>query len=158
MELNTLKSPKTINGKVQRGRGSSSGKGGHTTGGGHKGQSSRTGYVKAGKLFEGGQNPISKRVPYLKGISNKGTTRGYFTSKVLNTPINLSKIAVALNEGDTVDIDKLIDLKLVKLKSHKSNNIKVLFDKEIDKKLIFVGVSTSQRAKTAIEKAGGKVE
>lgn len=150
--VHTLKSPKTTKkGKIV-GRGIRSGKGGHTSGRGTKGQKSRTGYKKPRPNFEGGQNPISRRVPKFKGFS-----RGYFASKVINRPVKLSKIAEAVKEGEVVNFDKLIDLKLIRLRTHKDLEVKIVFDKEIDKKLKVEGIATSETAKAAIEKAGGSV-
>ena len=48
------------------GRGFGCGKGGHTSGRGQKGQNSR-GRVKLG--FEGGQQPLSKRLPHRRGFN-----------------------------------------------------------------------------------------
>src|SRR5687768_9891247 len=150
--IHTFKSPKsTKSGKIV-GRGNRSGKGGHTTGRGTKGQKSRSGYTKPRPNFEGGQNPISRRVPKFKGF-----TRGYFSSKVVNRPVKLSRIAEALKDGDVVNLDKLIDLNLIRLRTSKDLDVKIVFDKDIDKKLKVEGVAISESAKAAIEKAGGSV-
>ena len=65
MDLHQL--PKTTTYKKPRsGRGYGSGHGGHTSGRGQKGQKTR-GTIKL--IFEGGQLPMTKRFPWLRGKS-----------------------------------------------------------------------------------------
>jgi large subunit ribosomal protein L15 len=156
--INTLPSPKTIKKAKQVGRGIGSGVGGHTTGRGTKGQRSRSGYTKARPGFEGGQNPLNRRLPVLRGDSKKARKRDFITSKVKNTPIALSLIADKVKGEEVVDFDKLVELKLVKPLTHKRVDIKVVFDKNIDKKISFRGLKISKTAIESVEKAGGSVE
>ena len=68
MELNELS--RVATGKKKRvGRGYGSGKGGHTTGRGAKGQKIRN-RVRPG--FEGGQLPLARRLPRLGGFRIHG--------------------------------------------------------------------------------------
>jgi len=68
-------------GKRKRvGRGIGSGKGGHSTGRGAKGQKVRN---KVRPHFEGGQPPFYKRVPKLKGFKRKTQVLTLAFSKVL---------------------------------------------------------------------------
>ncbi len=61
--------------RVKRlGRGYGSGKGGHTVGKGQKGQKSR-GRGKPQIGFEGGQTPVYKKIPVVRGYRNKPVTR-----------------------------------------------------------------------------------
>ncbi len=61
--------------RVGRGMGSGLGK---TCGRGHKGQKSRSGYrMRPG--FEGGQLPIIKRLPRLRGFTNISESTGYIS-------------------------------------------------------------------------------
>ena len=158
--INTLPSPKQISKSKQVGRGIGSGRGGHTTGKGTKGQKSRSGYTKARPGFEGGQNPLSKRLPHLRGMyAGKNTRkRGFVTSKQKKVVIQLSDLENAVKAGEKVTLDRLLELGLLKAYSHKDVLAKIVFDKDIKKKLEVEGVKTTNSAKEAIEKAGGSVK
>lgn len=157
--INLLKSPKTTKKSKRLGRGMSSGVGGHTVGRGLKGQTARSGHKSPRPGFEGGQNPISRRLPKYKGES-RGTTRRTFTANIKNVPVRLSEIAEFAKELKITDIniETLISFGLVKPKYNKDLNVKILLDKEIDTALNFNGIALSKSAKSAVEKAGGKVE
>jgi large subunit ribosomal protein L15 len=147
--LNNLNSPKTTKKGKRRGRGYGSNRGGHTVGRGMKGQKSRAGYSAPRPGFEGGQMPLSRRLPKLRGFK-----RGYFKSKVKNIPINLTQL-------DKLQVTK-IDIKTLKesgliSESSKSLKIKILGNGEIKKKIEVIGIETSKSAREKIEKAGGKV-
>ena len=149
--INQLPSPKSTKSAIKRGRGIGSGRGGHTAGRGTKGQKSRSGYSRPRPGFEGGQMPLSRRIAKLKGFS-----RGEFTKGVKRVTINLSEIAASV-EGDKVDFDALISAGLLKVASKKLD-VKILFDKNIDRKLTISGIPTSKTVREAVEKAGGQVE
>jgi large subunit ribosomal protein L15 len=149
--INQLPSPKSTKSAIKRGRGIGSGRGGHTAGRGTKGQKSRSGYSRPRPGFEGGQMPLSRRIAKLKGFS-----RGEFTKGVKRVTIKLSDIATKI-KGDKVDFDTLIEAGLLTVASKKLD-VKVLFDKNIDRKLVISGIPTSQSVKQAVEKAGGQVE
>lgn len=144
MNLNELKpnpGARQVANRIGRGQGSGNGK---TAGKGQKGQLSRSGGGK-GPGFEGGQTPIYKRIP----------KRGF-------TNINRKEFAVvdlsALNtfeEGTTVTPEMMIAAGLVK---KVLSGIKILANGNIDKKLTVTCHAISASAKSAIEKAGGKVE
>lgn len=157
--LNTLPSPKQ-NRKAKRvGRGMGTGTGGHTTGRGMNGQKSRAGDKSPRPGFEGGQNPISRRLPKFKGQS-RGTTRATFTVRMQNVPLQLSKIAQVAEENklNEITVETLIEHGLIKPKFSKDLSVKILFDKEINQKLTISGIQVSKTAKEAIEKAGGSIE
>jgi len=149
--INQLPSPKSTKKRTLRGRGIGTGHGGHASGRGTKGQKSRSGYSRPRPGFEGGQMPLSRRIAKLKGFS-----RGEFTKGVKRVTINLSEIAAKV-EGDKVDFDALIAAGLLKVASKKLD-VKILFDQNIDRKLVISGIPTSQSVKQAVEKAGGQVE
>lgn len=156
--IHTLPSPKTTKKSLQVGRGIGSGKGGHTTGRGTKGQKSRSGYNKPRPGFEGGQNPLSKRLPKLKNVSGSRTrTRLFKIIKIKRVALQLSEVAKVATKGDEINMDKLSEYKLISPLSHKTVKVKIVFDKEIDKALTFLNVPVSKTAQEAIEKAGGKV-
>ncbi len=153
--IHTLPSPKSTKKGKMLGRGMGSGKGGHTVGRGGKGATARSGYQYPRRNFEGGQNPLSRRLPKYKGF-----TRGFIKSNQTNIPIKLSVLAEVAKEMKKTEIDiiALVELGLLIPKASKQVMPKVLFDKDIDVKLTVKGVKTSKTAKTAIEKAGGSVE
>lgn len=141
-----LKSKKN---KKRVGRGYGSGKGGHTVGRGSKGAKSRTGYKLARKGFEGGQMPLSRRIPKLKGFS-----RAYFQ---LRTKVEIVKIE-SLNDfkdGDTVNIEKLREAGMINSKGN--TKVKILNKGELKKKLTIENILVSKSVKEQVEKAGGKV-
>lgn len=153
--IHTLPSPKTTKPSKRLGRGVGSGKGGHTSTRGGKGATARTGYKAPRRNFEGGQNPISRRLPKYKGF-----TRAFVKSSEKNSPVKLSLLAEVAKEAKLTEItlESLVQLGLLKLRANKVVMPKVLFDKEISVELNLKGVRTSKTAKSAIEKAGGSVE
>ncbi|WP_425378162.1 50S ribosomal protein L15 [Spiroplasma endosymbiont of Polydrusus pterygomalis] len=128
--------------KKRLGRGTSSGLG-KTSGKGHKGQNARTGGgVRPG--FEGGQIPIFHRLPKV-GFTNL-TTKTYVL-------LNLSDLEkLGLNE---INHQTLVAKKVLK---NEKQLIKILGNGTISKIVNIKVNKVSQTAKTAIEKAGGKVE
>lgn len=144
MYLNTLKPAKGSNKaskRVGRGIGSGSGK---TCGRGHKGQKARSGGgVRVG--FEGGQMPLQMRLPKF-GFSSR---IGRYSAEVRLSEIELSGL-------DTISMATLIEANIIPAQSKKA---KVILSGEI-KRAVTVGggVLATKGAKSAIEKAGGKVE
>lgn len=149
--IDTLPSPKSTRKMVRRGRGFGTGKGGHTVGRGTKGQKSRSGYSIPRPGFEGGQMPLSRRLPKLKGF-----TRGYFKSQLKRFTLQLSEVAEVV-EGNEVNVLTLLQAGLIQPVSKKVA-VKIVFDKDIKKKLVVEGVPVSATAKAAIEAAGGEVK
>lgn len=123
------------------GRGIGSGLGG-TSAKGHKGQLARTG-GKVRRGFEGGQTPLSRRLPKF-GFTNVAFATVY-------TEINLS----TLNKlSGIVDHDALYKAGLIQ----KNDKVKILAKGELTKSLTVKAHAFSEKAKQMIEKAGGKVE
>lgn len=147
MKLNQL--PKTTTrSKTRLGRGIGSNQGGHTVGRGQKGQKSRN---SVPLYFEGGQLPLTKRMPYLRGKSR-------FNSLSANTiVINLSDLT-SFKDGSTITKESLVTAGLISLKEAASGNVKILGTGDSAKSLKFVGLNVSKSALTKIEKAGGSVE
>lgn len=90
------------------GRGPGSGKG-KTCGRGHKGQKSRSGYVRKFG-FEGGQTPLYKRLPKFGFISKKNT---FLKSLKLDSLYTLEKNYINL---DVLKRSRLINKKVLKVK------------------------------------------
>lgn len=158
--LNKLVSPKSTKKSKKIGRGMGSGVGGHTVGRGGKGATARSGYQYPSKVFEGGQMPLSRRLPKLKG-ETAGLTREHFRKNQEKIVINLSKIENAVKntnyKGD-ITINTLVDLGLFKPKYNKISVLKILFDKSISTKMNFRGLSMSKKAQEAVTRVGGSVE
>ncbi|MFA6521956.1 MAG: 50S ribosomal protein L15 [Candidatus Gracilibacteria bacterium] len=125
------------------GRGDSSGHGSFSGHGG-KGQTARSGgNIKPG--FEGGQTPLIRRLPKLKGFNNP--------NRLPFQVVNVEKLN-QFADGTTVDIVKLFESKLI---FKKNLPIKVLGDGEVTKKLNIKVDACSASAKQKIESAGGSV-
>lgn len=146
--MKLTKLPKTTVKKKKRvGRGYGSGKGGHTSGRGQKGQKTR-GKVKL--MFEGTKmrKSLIRRLPMLRG-KNRFKSIG-------NKPIIINvKYLNLLREGTEVTIDKLVKSGLVDKRAAKLG-VKILGDGVLTKKLT-VKLPVSKQAKKKIEKAGGKI-
>ena len=122
------------------GRGTA-GKGGKTAGRGMKGQNAR-GAVRVG--FEGGQMPLSRRVPKLKGFNNP--------FRVEYAVINLDTIESF--EGDEVTPETL----RAQGRVHKRGMVKVLGRGELRRPVRVTAHAFSRSAEEAIKAAGGSVE
>lgn len=130
--------------KKRVGRGESSGQG-KTAGKGHKGETARAGTPKGGH-FEGGQTPITRRLP----------KRG-FSNLAWSTPadiINISQLN-RFEAGTVVDFNALVGVGLI---SKNTARVKVLGNGAIEKKLTISAHSFSASAREKIEAAGGKCE
>jgi len=143
MDLSTLTKIKKRR-KKRVGRGYGSGKGGHTSGRGAKGQKSRAGY-NIPKFFEGGQIPITKRLPQKRGKGNRSVR-----DKV---SINLVSLKAIKNES-VITPEVLKDLGI--LKKIPSVSVKILSKGDLSSKMIFRGFKYSKMAKEKIEAIGGE--
>lgn len=125
--------------RVGRGIGSGYGK---TAGRGTKGQNARTGGgVRPG--FEGGQNPLAKRLPKKRGFVP--------LDRVEYQVVNLTGLE-GLKAGAVIDNTVLVAAGLVR---HADRSVKVLGQGALTKKLTLNLQAASASAKTAIEAAGG---
>ncbi len=147
MKLSNLKPAEGSVKKEKRiGRGEGSKKGG-TSGRGHKGAKSRSGYSRT-PGFEGGQMPLYRRVPKY-GFKN--------INRVEYIPLNVSVLQDWIERGrikDYVDIDMLYEFKFIQ----KNDKVKLLAKGEIKSPVTIKVHKASKKAIEAIEKAGGKVE
>jgi large subunit ribosomal protein L15 len=126
--------------RVGRGPGSGHGK---TSGRGHKGQGQLAGW-SASPIFEGGASPLIRRVPK-RGFHNA------FAKTVV--AVNVGSLEKAFNAGDEVTIDALRAKDLV---SGRFDQVKVLGDGELTKKLKISAHRFSAKALEKIQKAGGE--
>lgn len=141
---------KTTKNKKRVGRGYGSGKGGHTVGRGSKGARSRSGYKLPRPGFEGGQMPLSRRLPKMKGFSRK-----YFQNKENVVLIKLDQLNV-FKDGDSVNQESLVKAGLVK-EGKKPYAVKILANGDITKKITVSGIALSEAAAAKISEAGGKI-
>ena len=126
------------------GRGYSSGKGGHTVGRGQKGQTSRTG-GKTPLWFEGGQLPLIKRMPMLRGKGKFKVVRP--TAQISLTDLDQMKaVEITL---ETLKLEKIIDSRFKKAK--------IIASGKINRKVTIQGLRVTAGAVKLIEKAGGKI-
>jgi large subunit ribosomal protein L15 len=128
--------------RMRVGRGIGSGKGG-TAGRGTKGTRARGG-VKT--FFEGGQMPIARRIPKLKGFK---PPRPH-----LFEPVNLG--AIAALEGGDVGPDELRAAGIIRRQGKKP--IKVLGDGDLERAVTVRAHAFSASARSKIEAAGGTAE
>jgi large subunit ribosomal protein L15 len=125
--------------RVGRGEGSK----GKTAGRGTKGTKART-QVRLG--FEGGQMPLARRVPKLKGFSNAGFRTTY---QVVNT----GRLAQLYPEGGDVTPENLV----AKGAARRGELIKVLGTGDLSVALRVTAHAFSATAAQKIEQAGGTV-
>jgi len=142
MKLHHLKpaeGSKTPRKRVGRGKAAGQGK---TAGRGTKGYLARHN-PKLG--FEGGQIPLIRRVPKLKGFSNP--------NRVEYAVVNVEKLAATFPDGNA-DPAAMLAAGLVR----KGRPVKVLAGGELSAKLTVRAQAFSEAARRKIEDAGGSAE
>ncbi|CAN1219517.1 50S ribosomal protein L15, chloroplastic [Linum perenne] len=133
----------------RKGRGIAAGQG-NSCGFGMRGQKSRSGPgIMRG--FEGGQMPLYRRLPKLKGIAG-----GMKAGLPKYVPVNLKDIAEAgFEEGDEVSLESLIERGLINPSGRERKlPLKILGDGEINVKLNFKARAFSTSAKEKLEAVG----
>jgi large subunit ribosomal protein L15 len=126
--------------RLGRGIGSGQGK---TAGRGHKGQHSRNG-VSFLPIFQGGTMPLVRRIPK-RGFHNRW-------AKTV-AAINLGDLNDAFKSGDNVTPESLAAANLIK---GPYDELKILGDGELTKKLKVSAHRFSKSASEKISKAGGE--
>jgi len=144
MNLSNL--PKSVKtGKKRLGRGYGSGVGGHTVGRGQKGQKTR-GVIPL--WFEGGQLPIVRRTPFIKGKHR------FQVIKLQPITVNFDILSKYFDEKAVIDSALLAKTFKTSDKEVK-RGFKIIATGKLEKALE-VNVLASAGAIKAIEKAGGK--
>ncbi len=146
MRLHNLVKPKSkTSGKKRVGRGYGSGKGGHTSGLGQKGQKSRgKGNIPAG--FEGGQVPLFKKMPKIssfKGVKHK---------RIVTVPL------VSLNkykDGEKVTPESLLKKGIIIRLPR--DGVKILGNGALHKKLEIEGFLLTKGARDRIISSESKI-
>lgn len=126
------------------GRGEASGLG-KTSGRGHKGAKSRSGWTYR-PHFEGGQMELFRRLP------KRGFTNAPFRKEF--AVVNLHVLEKHFKAGDVVDAAALFKARLIR---DAAEPVKVLGEGDLTKKLTVAAARFSASAKEKIEKAGGTV-
>jgi large subunit ribosomal protein L15 len=130
--------------RKRRGRGAGSGLG-KTSGRGHKGQNARSGGgVRPG--FEGGQNPLYKRVPK-RGFNNDRFATVFAI-------VNLDQLN-GFEAGTEVTPELLLNEGILK---NPKDGIKILGNGDLNVQLTVKAHKFSQSAAEKIQAAGGKTE
>ncbi len=150
MKLNEIRDNKgALHVRKLLGRGIGSGLG-KTAGKGHKGQKARgTGKVRLG--FEGGQNPIYRRLPK-RGFNNH--------NRIELFPLNFEKITDLLDRKK-IDPSKTIDeayLREIGLIKGKIDGISLLAKGELTVPISVSVNKSSQKAQEMVSSLGGKID
>ena len=146
MKLHELRPAKGATHKEKRiGRGDGSGHGGTSTKG-TKGGQSRAGY-KRKMGHEGGQMPVQRRIPK-RGFTNP--------HRVEYTVLNLGQVEQLAEKYNFTEIS-LENLYINGLISQ-NDKVKILGNGELKNKFPFKVNAVSDKAKSAIEAAGGSIE
>jgi len=145
MQQNTIKSNQPRKNRKRVGRGDGSGNGSYS-GRGMKGQKSRSGGgVRPG--FEGGQLPMIKRLPSLRGFTN-------VFKKQFNA-VNLDRIIEKFPEGGDIETKDLVGARVIRDNGHPT---KILGRGEVTVGLNITANKFTKSAKEKIETAGGSVK
>jgi large subunit ribosomal protein L15 len=146
MNLHTIRPAKGATHKQKRlGRGEASGKGGTSTKG-NKGGQSRAGYQRK-MAHEGGQMPIQRRLPK-RGFKNPHRVE-YKVFNLGQIDQLAEKYSITEFSPENLYINGLIN---------QTDLVKVLGNGELKAKLTFKVNAVSEKAKAAIEGAGGTIE
>ncbi len=142
MDKLILKSNLSRNKHKRVGRGISAGQG-KTSGRGTKGEKSRTGF-NIPLRFEGGQTPLSMRLP---------KSRGFSQSKGKTTILTLTQISQNFKALEEVSCASLLKKKLIQ-----NEKVKILNNGVLEKKLYLVDVPASKSAQKKFSKKAAKNE
>ena len=147
MKLHELRPAKgaTHKPKTRLGRGEASGKGGTSTKG-NKGGQSRAGYQRK-MAHEGGQMPIQRRLPK-RGFNN--------FHRVEYKVFNLAQIEQLVEKYGLTEFS--MENLYVNGLAARTDKVKILGNGELKTKIAFKVNAASEKAKSAIEAAGGSLE
>ncbi len=144
MKLHELKpAPGSTTAPKRLGRGTGSGLG-KTSGKGHKGARARSGGGK-GPGFEGGQMPLTRRVPK-RGFTNI-FAKEYAT-------VNVERLDI-FEDGAVVTVESLMSAGIIR---KTLDGVKILGGGELTRKLTVKADKFTESAKEKIEALGGKAE
>lgn len=145
---NLVPAPGSHRNRKRLGRGPGSGTG-KTSGKGHKGIKARAGHHGPGggkPHFEGGQMPLTRRLPK-RGFTN--------IFRVEHQVVRLSDLEGRMPEGTEVTRETLVAAGLI---SARKGPAKVLANGDLKRAVTVRGIRMSAGAREKIEAAGGRVE
>ena len=143
MKLHHLRpAPGSVTERTRKGRGEAAGKG-KTAGRGTKGTGART-TVRKG--FEGGQMPLQRRLPKLKGFTPR--------NRVEWSVVNLDRLTDVMPDGGEIDPEGFVARGLAR----KGTPVKVLGRGEITAAFTIRAHAFSSSAAEKLTAAGGTVE
>lgn len=143
LKINDLKpAPGSTHAPKRVGRGRSSGHG-KTSGRGQKGQKARD---KTRIGFEGGQMPLQRRIPKLRGFRPRDKKEYHL--------VNVEKLNL-FSEGETVTPEALVERGILKKLRHE---VKILGRGELERRLTVRANAFTKGAVAKIEAAGGRAE
>ncbi len=146
MKLHEIRPAKGATKKVKRlGRGEASGHGGTSTKG-NKGHQATSGF-KNRRAHEGGQMPIQRRVPK-RGFKNPDRVE-YKVFNIGQVEHLVTKYGLTEFSLETLYINGL---------AGRTDKVKLLANGELKSKVAFKINAASEKAKAAVEAAGGSVE
>ena len=143
MQIHQLKPKHKSKAKKRVGRG---GKKGTYSGKGGKGQSARSGRKMVPMIRE-----LIKRYPKLKGYRS-------FVLQDYGAVINLDVLDKNTKDNEMINPEVLEKKGIVHMVKGKLPQVKILGNGKLDKKLVIENCKVSNKAKEAIEKAGGTVK
>ncbi len=127
--------------RIGRGKGTGFGK---TSGKGHKGHAAYSGFSMQ-PSFQGGQTPLFRRIP----------KRGFNNQWALTVAVvNVSELEAVFDDGAEVTLEAMQEKHLAK---GRFDELKILGNGELSKKLTVSAHRFSKSAQEKIERAGGKV-
>jgi len=145
MQLHTLKAKSKRITSARVGRG---GKRGKTSGRGTKGQKARSGRKMRPEMRD-----LLKKIPKLRGHGkNRARTVRIRTPYAV---VNLAALEAMFDAGATITPAALAKAGLIKTRAGRFPKVKLLGTGTLSKALSISGVTLSESAKKAIEKAGG---
>ncbi len=141
-EITSLVGKHKVSRRVGRGPGSGKGK---TSGRGHKGQKTVSGYG-ASMVKEGGQMPLFRRLPK-RGFNNANFTKRY-------SIVNISQLD-RFEDGTRIDAEVLTKAGIIR---NTNMPVKILGTGDLTRKLTVVADKFSRSAEQKIASVGGTVE
>ena len=151
MDLSNLKPAEGATHSKQRlGRGEGSGRGGHSSTRGTKGQSSRSGAGNRPIWFEGGQTPLFQRVPK-HGFNQAPFRKDYHVA-------NVKRLQRLVDEG-RLDAEEPVTPEVLAEQGavRSADRVKILGDGQLDAALEVSAHDFSASAREKIENVGGSV-
>ncbi len=146
MKLHELRpAPGSKRRRKRVGRGIAAGQG-KTAGRGAKGQNKRSGGGK-GPYFEGGQLPLVRRLPTLRGFTN--------INRIRYQPVNVGLLAERFEAGAEVTPEALIERRIIR---KNGGPVVILGEGALDVALTVKAHRFSASAREKIEAAGGVAE